>query len=50
MMSADHKDEMCVATNKVNQEEAKPGVVCDYSVNMLGVDLKDQVLQPHLQK
>jgi hypothetical protein len=50
MISACHKDDMHVTTNKVNQEEAKPGVVCDYIGNMLGVDLKDEMLQPYLQE
>jgi hypothetical protein len=48
MISTYHKDIMCVAVNKTNQEETKPVVVCDYNVNMLGVDLKDQMLQPYL--
>jgi hypothetical protein len=26
----------------------KPLVVCDYNENMLGVDLRDQMLQPYL--
>jgi hypothetical protein len=34
--------------NKAKQEETKPVVVCGYSINMLGVDLKDQMLQPNL--
>jgi hypothetical protein len=38
----------CATINKVNQEETKPVVVCDYNINMLGVDLKDQILQPYL--
>jgi hypothetical protein len=38
----------CVATNKVNQEETKPVVICNYSFNMSGVYLKDQMLQLYL--
>jgi hypothetical protein len=34
--------------NKANQEEKKPVAVCDYNINMLGVDLVDQMLQPYL--
>jgi hypothetical protein len=37
-----------MAVNKGNQEEAKPVVVCDYTVIMLGVDLKDQMLWSYL--
>jgi hypothetical protein len=37
-----------VAINKVNLEETKPVVVCSYSVGMLGVGLKDQMLQLYL--
>jgi hypothetical protein len=44
MISAYHKDEMHVTMNKANQAETKPVVVCDYNVNMLEVDLKDQML------
>jgi hypothetical protein len=43
-----HKDEMHATINKVNQEETKAVVVCNYSVDMLEVDLKDQMLQPDL--
>jgi hypothetical protein len=43
-----HKDDMHVAVNKANREETKPVAVCDYNINMLGVDLKDQMLQPYL--
>jgi hypothetical protein len=43
-----HKDEMHVHINTGYQEEKNPVVVCDYNVNMLGVDLKDQMLQPYL--
>jgi hypothetical protein len=31
-----------------NQVQSKPVVVCDYNVNMLGVDLNDQMLQLYL--
>jgi hypothetical protein len=30
------------------KQETKPVVVCDYNQNMLGVDLKDQMLPPYL--
>jgi hypothetical protein len=40
MISSHHRDEMLVSVNIANQEEIKPVVVCDYSLNMLGVDLK----------
>jgi hypothetical protein len=40
MISAHQKDDMRVAVNKANREETKPVVVCDYNINMLGVDLK----------
>jgi hypothetical protein len=43
-----HKDDMFVAINKVNQEETKLLVACDYNVNLLGLDLKDQMLQLYL--
>jgi hypothetical protein len=36
---------MCGAVNKQKREETKPVVICDCSVNMLGVELKDQMLQ-----
>jgi hypothetical protein len=32
----------------MNQEEIKPVVICDYNVNMFGVELKDQMIQLHL--
>jgi hypothetical protein len=41
MISAYHKDKMCVGINKVKQEETKPVVVCDYNVNMLAVNMKE---------
>jgi hypothetical protein len=44
------RDEMCVVINEVNQEDRKPVVLCDYSLNILGLDLKDQMLQPYLLK
>jgi hypothetical protein len=37
-----------VAINKMNQEERKYMVACDYSVIVLRVDLMDQMLQPYL--
>jgi hypothetical protein len=39
-ISTHHTDEMHVTINKANQEEIKPVIVCDYNINMLGVDLK----------
>jgi hypothetical protein len=39
-----HKDELCVAINKVNCEETKTVVVCDYNVNMLRLDMTDQAI------
>jgi hypothetical protein len=48
MISTYHKDDMRVAVNKANKQETKPVVVCDYNKTMLGVDLKDQMLQPYL--
>jgi hypothetical protein len=39
---------MRVAVNHANKPEIKPVVVCDYNKNMLGVDLKNQMLQPYL--
>jgi hypothetical protein len=43
-----HRDDMRVVVNKANRVQSKPVVVCDYNLNMLGVDLKDQMLQPYL--
>jgi hypothetical protein len=48
MISTYHKDDMCVVVNKANRVQSEPMVVYDYNVNMLGVDLKDQMLQPYL--
>jgi exonuclease III len=48
MIFTHHKDDMRVVVNKANRVQSKPVVVCDYNVNMLGVDLKDQMLQPYL--
>jgi hypothetical protein len=48
MISTYHKDDMRGAVNKANREEIKPVVGCDYNVNMLGVGLKDQMLQLYL--
>jgi hypothetical protein len=39
---------ICVVVNRANKPEIKPVVVCDYNKNMLGVDLKDQMLQLYL--
>jgi hypothetical protein len=50
IISTYHKDEIRLATNKMNQEETKHVVVCDCNVNMLGVDLKQQMLQLYLLK
>jgi hypothetical protein len=36
-----HRNEMHMTTNKANQEETKPVVVCGYCISMLGMDLKD---------
>jgi hypothetical protein len=36
---------MHVIVNRANKPEIKPVVVCDYNKNMLGVDLKDQMLE-----
>jgi hypothetical protein len=43
-----HKNEIRLTTNKVNQEETKHVVVCDCNANMLGVDLKHQMLQLYM--
>jgi hypothetical protein len=48
MISTYYKDDMCVVVNKTNRVQPKSVVVCDNNVNMLGVDLKDQMLQPYL--
>jgi hypothetical protein len=48
MISTYHKDDMRVVVNKPNRVQSKSVVVCDYNVNILGVDLKDQMLQPYL--
>ncbi|XP_023725727.1 piggyBac transposable element-derived protein 4 [Cryptotermes secundus] len=48
MISTYHKNDMRVVVNRANKPEIKPVVVCDYNRNMLGVDLKDQMLQPYL--
>jgi hypothetical protein len=48
MISTYYKDDMNVIVNKANQVQSKPVVFCDYNVNMLGVDLKNQMLQPYL--
>ncbi|PNF31583.1 hypothetical protein B7P43_G00790 [Cryptotermes secundus] len=48
MISTYHKNDMRVVVNRANKTEIKPVVVCDYNKNMLGVDLKDQMLQPYL--
>jgi hypothetical protein len=48
MISTYHKDDMHVVINKANRVQSKCVVVCDYNVNMLGVDLKDQMLLPYL--
>ncbi|XP_021941441.1 piggyBac transposable element-derived protein 4-like [Zootermopsis nevadensis] len=48
MLSTYHKDDMRVTINKANREEIKPLVVRDYNKHMLGVDLKDQMLQAYL--
>lgn len=48
MISTYHKDEMHETTNKANQEGKNPVAVCNYNINMLGVDLADQMLWPYL--
>jgi hypothetical protein len=48
MISTYRKDDMRVVVNKGNKQETKPVVVCDYNKHMLGVDLKDQMLQSYL--
>ncbi|XP_021913795.1 piggyBac transposable element-derived protein 4-like, partial [Zootermopsis nevadensis] len=48
MISTYHKDHMCVTQNKANRVQIKPVVVRDYNKHMLGVDLKDQMLQLYL--
>jgi hypothetical protein len=48
MISTNHKDEMHVATNKANQEGTKPAETCDYTVNISGVNMMDQMLQLYL--
>jgi hypothetical protein len=48
MISTYPKDNMRVVVNKADRVQSKPVVVCDYNVNMLGVDLKNQMLQPYL--
>jgi hypothetical protein len=48
MISTYHKGDMRVLVNKANKQETKPAVVCDYNKNKMGVDLKDQMLQPYL--
>lgn len=48
MISVHHKDEIYVSLNKANQEETKPVFVCDYNVNVSGMYLKGQMLQPYL--
>jgi hypothetical protein len=48
MISTFHKDDMRVFVNRANKQVTKPVVVCDYNKNMLGVDLKDQMLQPYM--
>jgi hypothetical protein len=48
MISTYHKDDMRVVVNKANKQETKLVVVCDYNKNMMGVDLRDQMLQPYL--
>jgi exonuclease III len=48
VISTYHKDDMRVVVNKANRVQSKSAVVCDYNVNMLEVDLKDQMLQLYL--
>jgi hypothetical protein len=48
MISTYHKSDMRVVVNHEKSPEIKPVVVCNYNKNMLGVDLKDQMLQLYL--
>jgi hypothetical protein len=48
MISTYHKDDMRVVVTKANWVQSKPVVVCYYHINMLGVDLKEQMLQSYL--
>jgi hypothetical protein len=48
MVSTYHNSNMRVVVNHANKPAIKPVVVCDYNKTMLGVDLKDQMLQPYL--
>jgi hypothetical protein len=48
MVSTYHKNDMRMVVSRANKTQIKPVVVCDYNQNMLGVDLKDQMLQPYL--
>jgi hypothetical protein len=48
MVSTYHKDDMRVVVTCPNKTQIKRVVVCDYNKNTLGVDLKDQMLQPYL--
>ncbi|XP_021913223.1 piggyBac transposable element-derived protein 4-like [Zootermopsis nevadensis] len=48
MISTYHKHDICVTINTAKQEQTKPVVVRDYNKHMLGVDMKDQMLQPYL--
>jgi hypothetical protein len=48
MISTYHKSDMRVVVSRAKKPEIKPVVVCDYNKNMLGMDLKDQMLQLYL--
>lgn len=48
VISMYHKEEIHMGIMKANQEETKLAVVCDYSDNILGLDLKGKMLHLYL--